>query len=552
MAVACSVKSKVLSLARLQACCDDARRRGLTIVQCHGCFDIVHPGHVRHLEFASRQGDVLLVTITADREVSKGTGRPLIPERLRAENLAALNCVDFVYIDPNATAEQVISLVKPDVYLKGREYEANRDPRFLSEREAVERAGGRVMFSSGDVVFSSSALIESSAEHLDPLFSGRLEQLFSTHDLESSRLDAIVDRIAQLRLVVVGDVSIDTYVHCTQSDGLPDGPYLTLRPGSTAGYDGGAAAVAKSLAGLGAEVTLVTALPSANRTMTAMAPEDGGLREGLTGAGVAVRCVESGQPVYERTRYLVGRQTVMQLDSGESLALDESARRRLVASVFEQVRARGRRRPVDGVLLYDGGLGLFTPAVLDHLVPRLRSRVDRVTCDVNGRRSYLMRMRGTDFGCPNEQELREAVGNFSDSLPAVVWQWMDAVRAGAAVVTLGPEGLIVFERVGESGKRGRGRSASNRQWKTRLSSVHIPALGSTATDTTGCGDSVFAASSAAAMAGADMVQAAYLGSLSAAIQSRRYGRVPIDGSVLRMEWQRMAAGRLQVLGTVAG
>lgn len=551
MAVACHPNSKVLPLERLMAYCDDLRQRGLTLVQCHGCFDIVHPGHVRHLEFAARQGDVLLVTITADREVGKGSGRPLIPERLRAENLAALNCVDLVYIDPNATAEQIISLIKPDVYLKGREYEANRDPRFLAEKEAVERAGGRVMFSSGDVVFSSSALIESGAGRLDPLFSGRLEQLFSTYDLDSSRLESIVKRMAGLRLMVIGDVSIDTYVHCTQSDGLPDGPFLTLRPGSTASYDGSAAAVAKTLAGFGAEVTLVTAMPKAHRLVMQATPDDHALREGLTAAGVAVHSIDSGQPVYERTRYLVGQQKVMQLDSGETLALDEASRRRLVARVFDRVRVLGRTHSFDGVLLYDGGLGLFTPAVLDHLLRRLRSRVGCITCDVNGRRSNLMRMRGIDLGCPNEQELREAVGNLTDSLPAVVWQWMDTARVGAAVVTLGPEGVIVFERLGSPA----GRSVlagAGRQWMTRLSSVHIPALGSTATDTVGCGDAVFAVTSAAAMAGADLVQAAYLGSLAAAVNCRSYGRVTCNATVLRAEWQRLAAGRLQVVGTAAG
>src|SRR5215217_170145 len=107
-----------------------ARATGKKVVHCHGCFDIVHPGHIRHLRYARAMGDLLLVTITGDAEIKKGTGRPLIPEELRAENLAALDCVDWVYVESRPTAADLLAEVHPDVYVKGREYELNNDPRF--------------------------------------------------------------------------------------------------------------------------------------------------------------------------------------------------------------------------------------------------------------------------------------------------------------------------------------------------------------------------------------------------------------------------------------
>jgi cytidyltransferase-like protein len=95
MAPVTSKLTKVLSRDELCARREEARRLGRTVVQCHGCFDIVHPGHVRHLRHAAEQGDLLLVTITADAVMKKGEGRPLFPQELRAENLAALDCVDW-------------------------------------------------------------------------------------------------------------------------------------------------------------------------------------------------------------------------------------------------------------------------------------------------------------------------------------------------------------------------------------------------------------------------------------------------------------------------
>ena len=132
--------TKIKTLPQLLEAREAARQRGKRIVQCHGCFDIVHPGHIRHLRQARALGDLLVVSITGDRGISKGAGRPLIPEELRAENLAALDCVDFVYIDPQPTALSLLEQLKPDVYIKGKEYENNNDPRFAAERRAVETA----------------------------------------------------------------------------------------------------------------------------------------------------------------------------------------------------------------------------------------------------------------------------------------------------------------------------------------------------------------------------------------------------------------------------
>ena len=132
---------------------------GRTVVHCHGCFDIVHPGHIHYLQFARSLGDVLVVTVSADVQVDKGVNRPLIPDDLRAASLAALECVDCVYVNPHPTAVEILDRLKPDIYVKGREYELNQRPRFLAERDTVTRNGGRVVFSSGDVIYSSTALI---------------------------------------------------------------------------------------------------------------------------------------------------------------------------------------------------------------------------------------------------------------------------------------------------------------------------------------------------------------------------------------------------------
>ena len=115
---------KIHSVESLRVERQRLREEGKIVVQCHGCFDIVHPGHIRYLRFARSLGDVLVVTVSADDAVMKGYERPYIPEDLRLDNLAELGCVDYVALSEDDWAGPVLQAVQPDIYVKGREYES--------------------------------------------------------------------------------------------------------------------------------------------------------------------------------------------------------------------------------------------------------------------------------------------------------------------------------------------------------------------------------------------------------------------------------------------
>jgi D-glycero-beta-D-manno-heptose 1-phosphate adenylyltransferase len=119
------------------------RQEGRQVVFANGCFDLFHVGHVRYLEGARQQGDVLVVGVNSDRSVRqlKGEGRPLLPEDARAELLAAMECVDYVVIFDDLTAENILRDLRPDVHCKGTDYTEATVP----EREVVRSWGGRVV-----------------------------------------------------------------------------------------------------------------------------------------------------------------------------------------------------------------------------------------------------------------------------------------------------------------------------------------------------------------------------------------------------------------------
>lgn len=160
MSTAKSGTAKVMALDMLVERVSELRRQGKSIAHCHGCFDMLHAGHLRHFEKASVLADVLVVTVTPDRFVNKGPNRPVYPEDARAELIAGLEVVDLVAVNRWASAVPTIGLVGADIFVKGSEYETRArevNPNFLAEAKAVEAAGGRVAYTNGSTMSSTVA-----------------------------------------------------------------------------------------------------------------------------------------------------------------------------------------------------------------------------------------------------------------------------------------------------------------------------------------------------------------------------------------------------------
>ena len=138
-----TARAKILGRAAAARAVRAAQRRGERVVFTNGCFDLLHVGHVRSLEEARRHGDRLVVAVNTDASVrrNKGPGRPIVPARQRAEVLAALACVDWVVLFPEATPLGVIRALRPDVLAKGGDWALGA----IVGRAEIERSGGRVV-----------------------------------------------------------------------------------------------------------------------------------------------------------------------------------------------------------------------------------------------------------------------------------------------------------------------------------------------------------------------------------------------------------------------
>lgn len=507
---------KLRSLDQLLAHRERDRAEGRTVVHCHGCFDIVHPGHIQHLQFARSLGDVLVVSVSADRHVGKGVSRPLIPDELRARSVAALECVDHVYINPDPTAVGLLAAMRPDVYVKGSEYERSLDPRFLAERESVVRHGGRVVFSSCDVVYSSTALIGTLAK-TDRFDDDKVQRLRERYGLDDRHLAGLLATGRGRRVVVVGDYILDRYHFCDASGLAGDAPVLSLRSLRQQDFDGGAGVAALHLAALGAAPVLVGALADDDASH--------GAAMRLASAGVEVRCAHTRRQLVTKHRYVVDQTKLFKVDEGAPAPADSQEEQTLCDRVLEAAGG------ADGVVFADFGYGGVTAGFLDRVLPELRRRVPVLAAVARGRGANLLRYANVDLLCPSEREVREARHDFSAGLGAVAWDVLSATGARQAIVTLGKQGLVTFERNPDS-------SAD------RLHSEYLPALSRQCVDPLGCGDALLATATLVLCAGGSLQAAALLGSIAAAVEVQEVGNVPVSAERVRRHLQ--APDRLTV------
>ena len=152
---------KIFKLEKLAKTIHLLKSEGKKVVHCHGCFDLMHPGHIKHFQTAKNMGDILIVTVTPDIYVDKGPNRPVFNEKLRAESIAALECVDFVAINKWQTAEETLRFLRPDIYVKGQEFENMEDKtgKLQKEKEILKEIGIQMCYTH-EIVFSSTELIK--------------------------------------------------------------------------------------------------------------------------------------------------------------------------------------------------------------------------------------------------------------------------------------------------------------------------------------------------------------------------------------------------------
>ena len=244
-------KKKIVDISTMTKVLNGLRGKK-KIIMCHGNFDIVHPGHIRHLSYAKSKADILIVTITSDKSVLKKKLIPTLPDNLRANNLAALNMVDYVIIDKNSHPYKNISKIKPNFFAKGYEYKNLDNIETKKELKVVEKHGGKLIFSPGDLIFSSTYLKNQYSNRKNNKNLDNIRSFLKENNLSVKKINKYFEKIKKIKVHVVGDAIIDENANCDLIGQTNKTPTFSIKKKYTDRDIGGAAVVALHLKSLGA------------------------------------------------------------------------------------------------------------------------------------------------------------------------------------------------------------------------------------------------------------------------------------------------------------
>ena len=475
-----------------------ARPRDKKVIMCHGTFDIVHPGHVRHLLYAKSKSDILIASLTADAHILKANFRPFVPQELRAFNLAALECVDYVVVDPEPTPIKNIALIQPDYFAKGYEYtKEGLHPRTAEEKTTVEAYGGEILFTPGDIIYSSSNIIE---QEPPAIATEKLISLLEAERLSIESLYKAIEGLKGVRVHVVGDTIVDSYTHCALIGGMTKTPTMSVRFDNRSDFVGGAGIVAKHLNAAGAKVTFSTVL--GDDPLAEFALED------LKKAGVeCVPIIDQTRPTTNKNAIMAGGYNLLKVDTVDNRAISS----RIVKNLTEHIRDF----EADIVLFSDFRHGMFNRETIPPLIAAIPNNVFRVAdSQVASRWGNILEFQGFDLITPNEREARFALGDQDSVVRPLGLELYRRALCKVLILKLGERGLMTFRNSPKTDEDVRSFFA-------------VDTFAESVRDAVGSGDALLAYASLSLFTTGNAVIGSVLGSFAAAIECTHEGNVPV-------------------------
>ncbi|UCH83844.1 MAG: adenylyltransferase/cytidyltransferase family protein [Candidatus Latescibacterota bacterium] len=469
----------------------ELKTAGQRVAHCHGCFDLMHPGHIRHFEAAKRLADVLVVTVSPDRYVDKGPNRPVFNETLRAESIASLECVDFVAINQWPTAVETIKAIRPDYFVKGQEFAGEQDVtgKLQQEIAAVKEIGGEMRYTD-DIVFSSTRVIN---EHFDVLPEDLRD--FLSAFKSAGYADAVwesLEAIKELRILVIGDAIIDDYHYCMPMNKSPKANVITSQYLREEAGIGGALCIGNHLSSFCDNVTLLSCFGSRDDYLDYT-------RANLSGGVELVPVVRDGAFTTQKRRYIDNtfRQKVFEIHFFDDTPVDGNVEDEFCQFLTDRLSG------FDLVIVGDFGHGVMTKRIIDTLCDSdtfLSMTVQ--TNSANFGFNYVTKYPRADYVAIDEREVRLAMHDRFAPVTDLIGNLSERLKTKRFAVTLGRKGSMIRER-------------------GRL--IQVPIVTRSVVDTVGAGDAFLALSAPLAKLDAPPEVMLFLGNIAGAMAANIVG-----------------------------
>ncbi|MFA6196745.1 MAG: PfkB family carbohydrate kinase [Sulfurimonas sp.] len=462
-----------------------------------GDFNILHPGHLRFLKFAKESGNHLTVGINSDL-LSSNKG---INQEVRLESIKATSYVDEAFI-LDTSAIEYIKNHKPDIVVKGKEHENEENP----ELEVIESYGGKLLFSSGEIGFSSMDLLreEFFASNYNVKHNSKY---LARHAFKLSDLKSIVDKFSNLSVLVIGDTIVDEYITCEALGMSQEDPTIVVTPLANNKFIGGAAIVASHAATLGAKVKFISVVgEDENKSY---------VQDGLDKLGIDVSlCTDTTRPTTLKQRFRAKEKTLLRVNHLKQHGISKDIETTILKKIQDSIA------DIDLILFSDFSYGVLTNTLINSITKLGVKNGILMAADSQSSSQVgdIAKFKNMSLVTPTEREIRLSLNDFKSGLVVLSNKLAENTHAKYIFTTLGAEGLMIYNNS-----------------KNELLTDNVNALGSVVKDVSGAGDSLLTCGAMALCVGADIWQSAYLGSLASAIQISRVGNVPIKKAELLKE-----------------
>lgn len=479
---------------------EELRRRtkdAKKVVFVSGNFNIVHPGHLRLFKFARECGDFLVVGVNNQAPQSL-----TVPSEMRLDGVRAISLVDYAFLLGEAP-ELFITKLRPAIVVKGKEHETRDNP----ERAAVEAYGGKLLFGSGEVRFSSLDLLQ--REYFAANFSTirKPTEFAQRHGFSIAELKQHLSRFDGMRVIVVGDLIVDEYINCEPLGMSREDPTIVVTPLESKKFVGGAGIVAAHAKGLGADVSYISVAGSDESAWFA--------KDILGRYGVKSTIItDDSRPTTLKQRYRAEGKTLLRV----SHLRQHDARPEIASQILTAIEDSIRKANL--LIFADFNYGCLPQPLVEDIV--MLGEKYKVTMVADSQASSqvgdVSRFVGMKLVTPTEREARIALRDWNSGLVVLAEALRKKARAEYVVITLGMEGILVHAMDGV-------------EWETD----RLPAFNTAPKDPAGAGDSFLTCAGMALCSGVDIWQSVYLGSLAAACQTSRVGNTPLTQADLIAE-----------------
>ena len=464
----------------------------------YGNFNIFHPGHLRLLKFAKESSDYLIVGVNSDKLSANPN---LLEEDIRLESIKATSYVDEVFL----LDEDVIEYIKrrkPDILVKGKEFENIFNP----EEEVINSYGGKILFSSGEMGFSSLNLLQKDFEISFSNLSHD-NNFIKRHNIKTTKLVEYINKFSNLNILVIGDTIIDEYITCDAIGMSQEDPTIVVTPISNKKFIGGAAIVASHAKTLGANVSYVSVLgDDENYEFT---------HDYLTSLGINTYLLkDSTRPTTLKQRFRAQNKTLLRVNHLKQHNISKDLEEKILENFVDDLE------DYDLIIFSDFSYGVLTKNIIENITLYAQKKSVFMVADSQSSSQIgdISKFKDMDIVTPTEREIRLSINDFESGLVVLSEKLHKKSNSKYIFTTLGSEGILIYNST-----------------QNELLTDNIQALNTNAKDVSGAGDSLLTCSSMAKVVGANIWESAYLGSIAAAIQVSRVGNIPIKKEELIKE-----------------